>query len=559
VTPADELQELRERTVWDTIAAAAARFPARDALVAADDAGEVKHVSYARLVERVRDLSGGLADIGVRRGDRLVVWMTNTAEWVVCSFAAMRIGAVVVPVNTFLTAPEAEYFLTQSGARHAVLLDRFRTLQIPDLLAELCPAFTGAREPGFCNDARLPELRNVVVFHRSGETEHAGAFDLGSLEAAGRAPGARALADRMCAAVTGSDLGMVKYTSGSTGFPKGVMLEQGGIVANAVFHSRRVGISEDDVFFSMMPFFHGGGSIWGLMTMMVNAGTLVFTEAFDARLAARLIEEERPTISFGVLADEVVQSAIDDGRDLSSLRIAHLPNEDARRAMSNVTFGITPFGLTEAYGPAALVGPDDPPEKYPCGRPLDGNELRVVDHATGLDVEPGEVGEAWIRGNVMRGYWNKPEETARALDADGWLHTEDLVTMDADGYVRFTGRLKLMLKVGGENVSVEEVERVITDHDAVVLCGVVGVPDPRRTEVPRAYVALRPGKELTDDELRTWVGTRLARFKQPRDIVFVDELPKLDNGKLDRVALARRAETEVVDRDAADAVHQVPV
>ncbi|SQD93543.1 MULTISPECIES: class I adenylate-forming enzyme family protein [unclassified Parafrankia] len=546
---AEGLAELRTRTVWQTLVASAERVPDHAALVAAADDGKVRRLTYSTLVERVRALSVGLASIGVRRGDRVVLWLTNTPEWIVSHFACMRLGAATVPVNTFLKPAEISYIITQSGARHVILLDGFRTLCMPAMLTEICPEAATVDRPGHLLSAKAPDLRNVVIFHRDGG-HHDWAYDLTELETLGRDPKvaqARALADRMERQVLGSDLAMVKYTSGSTGFPKGVMLEQGGIVANAALHSRRVGIDGSDVFFSMMPFFHAGGSIYGLMTMLVNGGTLVFTEAFNAHLGAELIESERATVMFGVLPAEVVRAAIEDGRDLSSVRIAHVPNEDARRALPNVTFMFVPFGLTETYGPASMTAPDDPPDKRRTtgGRPLPGNEVRVVDPATGLDVPPGAVGEAWVRGNVMRGYWNKPEENARVLDADGWLHSEDLVSMDADGYITYAGRLKLMLKVGGENVSVEEVEKVVASHDAVAYCGVVGVPDRRRGEVVRAYVVVRPGHCLDADILHSWLKTRLARFKVPRDIVFLDELPRLANGKLDRVGLAGRAKEEV--------------
>lgn len=547
MTP-DQLAELRSRTMWQVVSDAAQRQPQRDALVAADDSGAIQRVSYRTLTERARNLSAGLASIGVRRGDRLVLWMTNSPEWVISSFAAMRLGAYVVPVNTFLRPTEVEYVIRQSGARHLLLLDSFRALRMPEVLEEICPEFTEDATPGFLHSDRLPDVRNVVVFHR-GDGAHAGAHDFAGLEAVGRDhPSGRALAlaDRMERQVRPSDLGMVKYTSGSTGFPKGVMLEQGGIVANAVLHSQRIGIREADVFFSMMPFFHGGGSIWGLMTMMVNAGTLVFTEAFNARLAAQLIDQEQATVFMGVLTHEVVDAALETGRVLSSLRVSHLPNEDARKVMPNVDFTISPFGLTETYGPAGVTSPTDPADRRlsTSGRMLEGNELRVVDPETGRDVDPGQVGEAWIRGNVMRGYWNKPEETARAIDPEGWLHSEDLVSIDMDGYVTYVGRVKLMLKVGGENVSIEEVENVVGSHDAVAQCGAVGVPDRRKGEVVRVYVETRPEHPLDEAELRAWLEPRLARFKTPRDIVFVAELPRLANGKLDRVELQHRADGE---------------
>lgn len=544
---ASELAELRSRTLWQTLLAVSVRNPQRNALVAANDAGEVQRMTYERLVKRVRDLSAGFAIMGVRRGDRLVLWMTNTPEWIVCSFAAMRLGAAVVPINTFLKPAEIKYIITQSGARHLLMIDAFRKLRPAEMLAEICPEFAVARTPGFVFSADQPDLRNVVLFGRSGG-RHEGAFDLATLENSGATnEKAQQFADRMEREVRGSDLGMIKYTSGSTGFPKGAMLEQGGIVANGVLHSRRIGIVESDVFFSMMPFFHGGGSIWGLMTMMTNGGTLVCTEAFNPALAIELIASEQATIMFGVLGKEVVAAAHEEGRQFPSIRIAHTPDEDSRRVFPNATFCFFPFGLTECYGPAAVTSPSDPPDKQgnSCGRLLEGNELRVVDPETGRDVGADVPGEAWVRGNVMRGYWNDPEQTRRAIDENGWFHSEDLVTVDADGYIRYAGRLKLMLKVGGENVSVEEVENVIAMHEAVAACAAVGVPDERKGEAARAYVTLRPRHSLEQQALRSWLELRLARFKVPREIVFVEALPRLANGKLDRVTLNQWSKQEI--------------
>lgn len=542
------LAEARSRTIWQAISDAAALDPGRDALVAADDAGHVQRLTYGALLDRVRNVSAGLASIGVQRGDRVVLWMTNTLEWVISTFAAARLGAAVVPINTFLKPPEIKYCINQSGARHLVMLDRFRALDMPRMLAEICPAFADAAEPGSLFEPEVPDLRNVVLFGRSG-TRHRGAYDWSALEALGASGEGDwpSIADRMAQATTPDDLVMVKYTSGSTGFPKGVMLQQGGFLANGILHGRRTGMRREDVYFSMMPLFHAGGSIYGLMSMLPIGGTLVFTEAFNVKLAVRLIQEEQPTIFVTALGKEVVMEAFERGITFPSVRIGHIHNEAARSVLPNATFAFSPFGLTETYGPAAITGPDDSPEKQMAtgGRPLDGNEIRVVDPGTGLDAGPGEIGEAWIRGNVMLGYWNKLEETARTLDKDGWVHSEDLVTVDAEGFVKYVGRIKLMAKVGGENVSLEEVENVVASHEAITHCAAVGVADRRKVEAVRLYVVPRPDMPVCAEELRVWLKPRLAHFKIPREIVFVDDLPRLGSGKLDRITLARWAEEEV--------------
>ncbi len=525
------LDEARSRTIWQALVDAAALDPARIALVAADDAGTVQRLSYADLLHRVRHFSAGLASIGVQHGDRVVLWMTNRLEWLISAFAAERLGAVVVPINTFLKPPEVQFCIAQSGARHIIMLDRFRKLDMPAVLE-------GIR-------ADLPDLETVVVFAREATCPF-GSHDWDALEAVGSKAEWLALADRMEAAVTPQDLMLIKYTSGSTGFPKGVMLTQGGWLAVGLLHGQRIGLSAADIYFSMMPFFHAGGSMYGVMSMLPIGGTLVFTEAFDVEQALKLIEAEQPTVFVSVLGKEVVQTAFERGQSFPSVWLGHVHNDAARAVLPNARFAFSPFGLTETYGPATLTGPDDPADKQTVtsGRPLPGNEIRVVDPQTGRDCAPGEVGEAWLRGNIMLGYWNKPEETARAIDAEGWLHSEDLVSVDADGFTRYVGRLKLMAKVGGENVSLEEVELAVIKHEAILHCAAVSVADPRRVEAVRIYAIIRNDMDVSEAALRDWLKPRLAHFKLPRDIIFVDALPRLDNGKLNRIELSNWAKQE---------------
>jgi fatty-acyl-CoA synthase len=536
------------RTMWQALCDAAALDPDRNALVAADDEGAVSRLTYGQFLNRVRNFSAGLASVGVQRGDRMVLWMTNRLEWAISCFAAARIGAVVVPINTFLKPPEVAYCIAQSGARHLIMLDRFRKLDMPEMLTEICPEFGAANTSGDLYSASLPDLRNVVLLQREGHP-HDGTHDWSALEAVGASGEGDWLvvADAMAKSVAPRDLYMIKYTSGSTGFPKGVMLTQGGFLAVGLLHGERTGMQREDVYFSMMPFFHAGGSMYGLMSMLPIGGTLVFTESFSVDLAIRLLQEEKATIFISVLGKEAVMEAHARGIIFPHIRFAHQHNDAARQVMPNANFAFSPYGLTETYGPACITGPDDPVELHwtTSGKPLPGNEVRVVDPVTGEDLGPEQIGEAWIRGNITPGYWNRPDETARLIDRDGWLHSEDLVSIDAQGYVTYRGRIKLMAKVGGENVSLEEVEGVISGHEAITHCAAVSVADPRKVEAVRIYAVKCSDREITADELREWLKPRLAHFKIPREMVFVDELPRLGSSKLDRMTLAEWAKQDV--------------
>ena len=532
--------EARRGTVWQTVLRGAQQYPDKIAYVQIDDDRRRYELTYAEVAERATRLSEGLFGIGVRRGDRVAIWMTSRPEWIITYFAVMRLGAVLVPLNTWLTPPEIGYLLKQSEARHLVVLDRFRKIDFVDSIAQVAPEVRTAPQ-GALWSPELPDLRNVVVATRTGERSHENLHQW--IDLAAGDPASAAAAEAASAGVTGADLAMVKYTSGSTGRPKGVMLDQGGIVLYGTVHTERLGLTPDDVFFSAMPFFHSGGSLWGIQSMLAQGGRLVFTEAFDPPLAGELVESEKCTVLFGILANELVTSARQAGRDFSSVRMSRPGGRDAESLMSNVSLLINPFGLTECFGAVSLCGPEDPPEKQRStnGRPLRGIEIKVVDPETGTEVPRGAVGEAWVRGNTMRGYWKNPEATAKAIDDEGWVHSEDLASIDEDGYLTFAGRLKLMLKVGGENVSVEEVERAILQHEAVFHCVVVGVPDPRKIEIGRAYVILHQDAQLAEATLLAWLRTRLARFKIPREVIFVDSMPRLANNKFDRVTIQRLA------------------
>jgi fatty-acyl-CoA synthase len=546
--------ELRDKTLWGMLEEVAARHPDKEALVGVDTDGREVRISYGELVRQTRVMSGVFARLGVRRGDRVALWMTNLPQWIPAHFGLMRLGAVCVPVSTWLKPEEVKYFLGHSRARHLLMLDRFRTIDFVSMLEGVASGWRSAKA-GRLYDPELPELRNVVVMRRDGSAYEAdNAYAYSEIVAAGEDPDALALADAMAAVVRPTDLAMVKYTSGSTGFPKGVMLEQWGIVDYGLVYSARHQMTTgQDRLFSAMPFFHAGGSMWSLMTMLSRGSTLVFIEAFDPLLAVQLIEREQCTAMFGVSAmfRDMIKVIRAGCYDTGSMRIItqalHRSLADELEEVFPNALVLDTYGLTEAYGSGAQLGPDDPEDKRrsTVGRMLDGFEWKICDPVTREELGAGKVGEITLRGRVMRGYWDMPEQTAIALDDQGWLHTGDLGVVDEQGYLTVVGRIKTMLKTGGENVAVEEVESCIRAFGGVAECVVVGIADPRRDQVGRAYVVPERGSLLDAEKLTQWCHARLARFKVPAEFVFVESLPYTSNNRMDRAAIQKMADASV--------------
>ena len=544
----------KDTTLWSMLEEVTARDPDKEALVGIDADGREVRMSYGELVRQARVMSAAFAQLGVRHGDRVALWMTNLPQWLTSHFGLMRLGAVAVPVNTWLKPAEIKYVLGHSRSRHLVMLDRFRKLDFVSLLEEIIPEWKSSKA-GRLYASDLPELRNIVVMNRDGSPyERDNAYEYSEIVAAAEDPDALALADTMADVVRPNDIAMVKYTSGSTGFPKGVILEQWGIVDYGYAYSGRHQMKDgEERLFSAMPFFHAGGSMWSLMTMLTRGSTMVFTEAFDPQLSVQLIERERCTALFGVAAmfRDMIPVIRVGNYDTGSIRIItqalHRSLADELETVFPNSRVLDTWGLTEAYGGGAQLAPDDPVEKRQTtvGRFLDGFEWKVIAPATSEAVGAGEVGEVLLRGRVMRGYWDMPEQTAKALDDDGWLHTGDLGSVDEDGYLTVAGRIKTMLKTGGENVAVEEVESCIRGYAGVTECVVVGIADPRRDQVGRAYVVAEAGFSLDAEKLMEWCNERLARFKVPAEFVFVHDLPYTGNNRIDRAAVQKMADASV--------------
>jgi fatty-acyl-CoA synthase len=518
---------------------AARRWAPREAL-----AFQGQRWTFAELDAAVDDAAKGLLRLGIAPGDKVALWMVNRPEWIVAMFAVMKIGAVLVPVNTRFRTEDMGYVLAQSDAAAVILAERSGPIDYLAMLREVVPAL-GERP-----DPRFPLLRHVVVL---ADRAPAGTAGWRELLEAGRTVSDAVLAER-AQAVDPDDAAFIFYTSGTTGFPKGAVHGH-RIIRNTWDHGDRMGITVNDVILMYLPLFHAFGFIQGPLMSLIRGARQVLTETFTGDESLDLLERERATIihGFDTHFKELLDAQERKARDVSSVRTgicgtgmsSAIPI--ARRARQ--TFGnlMTGFGMSEVGIGVTFSFLDSTEEQ--CveanGYPGAGYEIRIVDPETGADQPVSVPGELLVRGYmVTRGYYKRPEETARAIDADGWFHTGDMALMRPDGHMRFLGRYKDMLKIGGENVDPMEVEAFLMSHPAVNVAAVVGLPDARLSEVAVAFVQLVPGAALAERDLIEHCRGRVASFKIPRHVVFVDDFPMTSSGKIQKVKLRERGRSE---------------
>jgi fatty-acyl-CoA synthase len=517
---------------------AAQRWDAREAL-----AFQGKRWTFAEFHAGVEAAAKGLLQLGIAPGDKVALWMVNRPEWLHAMFAIMQIGAVLVPLNTRFRTEDMTYVLGQSDAIAVILGDRSGSV---DYLGMMCAV---ASDLGARPDARFPALRHVIALS---DRSHADTIGWHEMLEDGRRVGDAALRER-ARSVDPAHSAFVFYTSGTTGFPKGAVHDH-RIIRNTSDMAERMGVTVDDVILMYLPLFHAFGFICGALMSMITGARQVLTETFDANECVDLIVSEKVTMihGFDTHFKDLLEAQDKNPRDVSSVRTgicgtgmaSAIPA--ARRARQ--TFGnfMTGFGMSE-IGIVALSDLDSTEEQ--CveanGYALAGCEVRVVDPTTGLDQSAFVAGEILARSYmVTQGYYKRPEDTARALDKDGWFHTGDMGVMRPDGHLRFLGRYKDMLKIGGENVDPMEVEGFLMSHAAIKMAAVVGVPDARLSEVVVAFVQVEPGCKLTEHDVIDHCRGRVASFKTPRHVAFVDEFPMTSTGKIQKVKLRERARSE---------------
>ncbi|MFO1376077.1 MAG: AMP-binding protein [Steroidobacteraceae bacterium] len=542
-------EPLCHRTVGGVLQDAAARWPAREALVVASQG---VRLTYAELLREVDRLAHGFLAMGLQPGDRVGIWAPNRLEWVLTQFATARAGLVLVNVNPAYRVTELAYALGKVGCRALVLAPTFKSSDYVAMVREIVPGVEHAGQ-GRVVSAAFPGLERLVLL---GEQSVPGFMPFATLQAAGEERATASLPD-VAGLLDPDDVINIQFTSGTTGAPKGAMLTHFNIVNNGLFVGRAMRLTHEDRLCIPVPLYHCFGMVMGVLTAVTHGAAMIFpAEAFDPLPVLRAVATERCTALHGVPTMFIAE--LEHPRfgefDLGSLRTgimagAPCPIQVMRQViermhMREVTIC---YGMTETSPVSFQSSPHDPIEKRvsTVGRVHPHVQVKIVD-GDGRVVPHGVAGELCTRGySVMRGYWDDAERTREAIDPGGWMHTGDLATIDDEGYCQIVGRVKDMIIRGGENVYPREIEEYLYRHPKVQDVAVVGVPDERYGEEVCAVVRLREGCEAAAEEIREFCRGRIAHYKVPRHVVFVDAFPMTVTGKVQKFLLREAVAREL--------------
>ncbi|EKS9794610.1 AMP-binding protein, partial [Burkholderia cepacia] len=535
---------LSDATVAALLHDTASCFPARPAVVFREQGIRWDWHTFAHEIDV---LAAGLVALGIEPGDRVGIWSPNRVEWLLTQFATARIGAILVNINPAYRLAELDYALNKAGCRALIAAEQFKSSKYLEMLQALAPELAHCA-PGELHAARLPALRIVI---RMGDGRTPGMLRYPDVVARGRDTLDVARLDAIGATLSANEPINIQFTSGTTGSPKGATLTHRNVVNNARFIAMAMRFSEQDTLCIPVPLYHCFGMVLAVLACVSTGAAMVFPgEAFDPVATLAAVADERCTALHGVPTMFIAELDHPEFAkfDLSTLRTGIMagspcPIETMKRVVSQMHLSeITiAYGMTETSPVSFQSSTDDPLEKRTTtvGRIQPHLEVKIVD-PSGAIVPVGTTGELCTKGySVMLGYWDDEEKTQETI-VDGWMHTGDLATLDADGYCNIVGRLKDMVIRGGENIYPREIEEFLFRHPKIQSVQVFGVPDAKYGEELCAWIVLRADEQMTEDDVRAFCNGQIAHYKIPRYIRFVDELPMTVTGKVQKFVMRQQ-------------------
>ena len=543
------MSQLLTHTVGSLLDEIACRYPDNEALVYHERG---LRYTYKQFNDACRLIAKGLLRLGIKKGDNISIWAYNVPEWVLLQFASAKIGAILVTVNTSYKSAELEYILNQSDSTSLFMVGSFKESDYVDVLSGVVPELATSK-PGELSSPKLPYLKNIIFI---GPDTPAGMLNFDSIIKLGEG-----VPDAELAAVEATlnchETINMQYTSGTTGFPKGVMLTHSNIVNNGFNIGECMKFSEKDRLCIPVPFFHCFGCVLAVMASVTHGTTMVPVEIFDPLKVLQTIEKEKCTAVHGVPTMFIAELEHPEFStfDLTTLRTgimagSNCPIEVMKKVNSDMHASeITiAYGQTESSPVITQTRTDDAIELRVAtvGRSLPDVEVKIVDIETGETLPPGKQGELCTRGyHVMKGYYKMPDETARAIDSENWLHTGDLAIMDEHGYCKITGRIKNMIIRGGENIYPREIEEFLYTHPKVSDIQVYGVPDKKYGEQVMAAIILKKGMAMSEEEVREFCKGKIANYKIPKYVKFVEGYPMTASGKIQKFKMREMAIKEL--------------
>ena len=537
----DTAAPLIEVTMGQHFEAIAQRFPDREALVSRH---QNVRMSYRELDRESNRLASALLRCGIAQGDRVGIWAHNGAEWLLMQLATAKVGIVLVNINPAYRVTELEYALNKVGCKMLVTMTAFKTSDYLGIVRELAPEVDTCT-PGALQARRAPLLKTVVQL---GTEEVAGMMTFAALLATGEVQDPAV--GKLGASLNATDAINIQFTSGTTGFPKGATLTHRNILNNGFFIGEAMKLTEADRLCIPVPLYHCFGMVLGNLAALTHGSTIVYpNDGFDPLTVLETVQAEKCTALHGVptmFIAELAQPGFAQF-DLSSLRTGIMagspcPIEVMKKVVSDMHMQevTIAYGMTETSPVSCQSTTSTPLDKRvsTVGLVQPHLEIKVIDPETGQTVAIGETGEFCTKGySVMYGYWGDEEKTREAIDRDGWMHTGDLATMDAQGYVNIVGRIKDMVIRGGENVYPREIEEFLYQHPAISDVQVIGVPDEKYGEELCACIILKPGTQASAEDIRAFCTGKIAHYKVPRHIRFVEAFPMTITGKVQKFVM----------------------